>query len=393
MKIIHVLPHNIEDFMAGNYDDFDHHSVRFVEKVKKFSQDSADFFDQEIWLLSKKGIKAVVQHKKGFPIRIFPVSLKSKFPAEISFSLLKEILKFKSQEKTVWHLHSYHLFMNGFFIPIFLKLKRQKFISHFHGGGPSFAGVRSVVYSIFQYLINLRISLNLASRVIVLNRDEEKRINRFVWVKKEKIFYFPSTTNKNSVETVEKLSIQNFRKTEGIKMIVAGRQAKINKKEFIPILKNFLSNNKNCFVKIAGLKQDDKDFNDLKKQLLNPDQLELTGWLTKEELIKALFDSNLYLHLFQYNEGSPITLIEALSVGLPVLAFDVEGIRDVIKNDYNGWLVKSPKEFQEKLSQIINIINDPEKIAEMKENCLETVKENFLDENYFPKLVEIYKNL
>ncbi|MFZ3091289.1 MAG: glycosyltransferase [Nitrospirota bacterium] len=45
--------------------------------------------------------------------------------------------------------------------------------------------------------------------------------------------------------------------------------------------------------------------------------------------------------LTSFNEGLPISLIEAMAAGLPIVGTDVEGIRDTILHDKNGFLVKT----------------------------------------------------
>jgi len=39
------------------------------------------------------------------------------------------------------------------------------------------------------------------------------------------------------------------------------------------------------------------------------------------------------------SEGSPVTIVEAMSLGLPIIATDVGGVRDMVKNDQNGFLL------------------------------------------------------
>jgi len=382
-KIIHILSHNIEDFMAGNYEDFDHHSIRFMEKVRHFSQNADSNFEQELWILSKKAKKFEVSHKKGFKIRFFPISIKLPLPLEISFPLLKEIIKFQSLEKTIWHLQSYYLFMYDLVAPV-LFIKKQKFIMQFHGGGPSYR-LKAILYTIYHYLIGLRITLNLAKFVIILNRNEEKRVNKFLRVKQQKILYFPSTVPLSSLSKAPE-TFQN--KTKTFKIVVAGRIEKIKKGKFIPLFTRILSKNQNTLLEIIGLKEKDKELIDLQKKFSG--RVCLIPWLEREKLLEKFQQSDVYLHLFNKNEGSPITLIEALSQGLPVLAFDVEGVRDIVKNNFNGWLVKDEKQFEEKLQ---DIIKNPEQILSLKNNCLNSIKEGFIDGKYFPKLIKIYLSL
>lgn len=384
-KIIHLLPHNIEDFIFSDYYNFDHHSIRFLEKIEKFAKEKNLCFEQELWVLTKKKKNFFeVLHNKGFKVKFFPISIKIPLPLEISFPLIKEVVKFKSLEKTVWHLHSYYLFMNDL-IALFLFLKRKNFLIHYRGGGPSFTP-RAFLYTIYHYLFGLRITLNLANFILVQNHDEEKRLINFLKIKKSKIVYFPNSIEKRLI--LQKTNI-NYKKKEIIKLIVAGRIEKFNKKKkIINVLKNILSKNKNCYLEIVGLKDKDEFLVKLKNEFSN--QVILTPWLTKEQLLNKFQTGDIFLHLNKKNEGSPMTLIEAQSQGLPVLAFDIEGVRDIIKSNFNGFLVKNEAELEKKINEIIK---NPSQLSKMRINSLKTIKKNFVDEMYFPKLINIYYSL
>ena len=45
------------------------------------------------------------------------------------------------------------------------------------------------------------------------------------------------------------------------------------------------------------------------------------------------------LSAFRYREGLPKALLEACSSGKPVVAFDVPGVREVVKDQQNGFLL------------------------------------------------------
>jgi phosphatidylinositol alpha-1,6-mannosyltransferase len=75
-------------------------------------------------------------------------------------------------------------------------------------------------------------------------------------------------------------------------------------------------------------------------------------------------------------EGFGIVMLEAGACGLPTLAADLEGIRDVIREDVNGWLV--PSEDADAFAQRIRLLlDDPEKLNEASRSARERVTSTF----------------
>ena len=55
----------------------------------------------------------------------------------------------------------------------------------------------------------------------------------------------------------------------------------------------------------------------------------------KKDVFKYLYESDLFLSTSLY-EGHPISILEAMSIGLPIVASEVTGNIDTIKNNFSG---------------------------------------------------------
>jgi len=77
-----------------------------------------------------------------------------------------------------------------------------------------------------------------------------------------------------------------------------------------------------------------------------------------------------------YGEGCPTSILEANSYKLPVLAYDIDGISELISPGKNGLLAQpgNIKDFQNKL---IRLIDEPQLAKEMGNTGFKMVKENF----------------
>ena len=129
---------------------------------------------------------------------------------------------------------------------------------------------------------------------------------------------------------------------------------------------------------------------DMKKLIHQYDMDEtfyLLPWLSHEETLKYVKGSLLYFMTSLY-EGLPISVIEAMSLGKAVVASDVLGNKDCVKDGYNGYLLPLKEEvFVEKMNDLIE--ND-EKRKEMEKNSRSYFESDFFIDNRIKALEDIY---
>ena len=106
---------------------------------------------------------------------------------------------------------------------------------------------------------------------------------------------------------------------------------------FKEIVEKALAKNSNLKFKIIGT--GDKDGEQIVKGLVAkyPDNITWKGFVTEDELRAQYLDSALYVLPSRY-ETPGLTLLEAQSYGLPAVAFNVPGPKDIMRNKKQGVL-------------------------------------------------------
>ena len=77
-----------------------------------------------------------------------------------------------------------------------------------------------------------------------------------------------------------------------------------------------------------------------------------------------------------YHEGLPRTVLEAMSIGRPILTTDAVGCRDTVVNGENGWLVPT-RNVDELAKRMIWFIENPQLWQRMANASRAMVEEKF----------------
>lgn len=88
---------------------------------------------------------------------------------------------------------------------------------------------------------------------------------------------------------------------------------------------------------------DGPEFNNIKKlaiKKLNMNNVTFTGFLKNNDVLNWYKENptTVFVNLSS-SEGVPVAIMEAISMGLPVIATDVGGTREIVENNVNGFLL------------------------------------------------------
>jgi glycosyltransferase involved in cell wall biosynthesis len=94
----------------------------------------------------------------------------------------------------------------------------------------------------------------------------------------------------------------------------------------------------------------------------------LHGYLAEEDKNALLSQSLLHLSTSQ-GEGWGLCVLEAAALGVPTVAFDVEGLRDSVLDGQTGWLVREGEDLADVVERAVGELTNPVRRAEMASAC------------------------
>ncbi|CZE47014.1 N,N'-diacetylbacillosaminyl-diphospho-undecaprenol alpha-1,3-N-acetylgalactosaminyltransferase [Campylobacter geochelonis] len=113
-------------------------------------------------------------------------------------------------------------------------------------------------------------------------------------------------------------------------------------------------------------------------------------WLGWRRDICELYKSAYMFVLPSYKEGFPITVLEAMSMSLPVVVSDCDGCVEAVKDGANGLICKM-KDSADLASKIESLLDDENMAKKMGENGRNMVLEKYDEKIIVEKYIEIYK--
>lgn len=245
--------------------------------------------------------------------------------------------------------------------------------------------ILSQKWKYFLYILEKKMYKN-SDKVVVVSEDTKQVLIKNYGVFPSKIEVIP-----NGVD------FKKFKKNKGIKkfknsLLFVGRLDKRKGIDFlvktIPFIKKEIPDIKLFVIGDGKIRKKLEKFvrnNDIESNIkflgFIPD-LYLPKWysICQLTIVPSIF------------EGFGLTVIESLACGTPVIATNVDGIRDIIKNNKNGILVKYNNK-KELTAQVVRLLNNSSLRKEFSIKGLKSIKEKFNWDKIALKTLEIYKNV
>ena len=275
-------------------------------------------------------------------------------------------------------------------------------VLHTHGAKPGFLGrlagsrqgVPVIVHTyhghVFHSYFNLlasRFFVNTerwlarkTSAIIVLSDSQKTEIaNHYRIAPPEKVHVIPLGLDSAPFEADQAEKRIKFRKKYGVleeesAIGLVGRIVKVKNHGFFlkvaSILKNSMADDVKFFIVGDGHLRKKLE-SEASSLMLNPvstpqlpggERLVFTSWIREIDEVMAGLD---IITLTSFNEGTPVSLLEAQAAGKPIVAIDVGGTGDTMVNEETGFLLKDfdTRLFAEKLEWLVKNKSEAHKMG------------------------------
>ncbi|MDF9796741.1 glycosyltransferase involved in cell wall biosynthesis [Catalinimonas alkaloidigena] len=361
-----------------------------------------DIFDNVLYIAPhykywKGGISAVItEYKRSIKnFHYLPSTTSSNiFLTALSFPFIILIFSFRllvSKKIKIVHIHgaSKGSFYRKFvFFLIAKKFFSKKVVYHIHGAG------YHLFYGSASPFIKKRVRriINQSDCLIVLSawwKDFfENEFNPPHIKIVPNIVAKPSKIVLNSKPYLDEFNTQE----KIINLLFLGRIG--DRKGIFDLLK-VLTDNKSffetrCRLRVGGDGEVDKLLEYIKIHNLT-EIVEYIGFVQGEKKNLILRESDIYV-LPSYNEGLPISILEAMSYAKPIISTTVGGIPEIVHDRYNGTLFE-PGNLEELKTALIELIDDSNLLETYGKNSYELVKDKHFPDSVKEILLELYDEL
>lgn len=229
--------------------------------------------------------------------------------------------------------------------------KKIPFISFFHGWDLDFE--KKVDKHYRNFFLN---SFGYSKKIITLSPEAKNKI--IDWGYKGEVLI--ETTVVDST-LLKNFSLKERKRNEKIQILFLARmEAEKGIYELLEAFKLLKKEFKNIELILAGK---GGAYEDVKKYIHNLEGVEMVGHIEGEEKAEIFKKSDIYV-LPSYSEGLPVSILEAMAFGLPIITTPVGGLKHFFKEESMGYTVK-PKNTKDLTVALKCLMLNPSKMVKI----------------------------
>jgi len=355
--------------------------IELVKRLKNFDVTLFSFNDKKNIRLTYNNLNNVVNVKiKRYAVFFIPI-LEERLP--ITMSAIKELSSLYKYD-TVYIMEPSIATIT--LIMLLLKLKRFKgrIILGVHNGGflRSQPQKNNLTRRILLYLYRpiQKAILFKIPNMHVINTFDLRRLKELGY--KGKIYYIPNFLYYNINYIRVKQNKKEF-------IVLFGGRLSIYHKgidTLIKVIQEVIKANKNIKFHIFGSGEDGQKLVEALSDKY-PSNVKYLGFISNDQIEDEYLNASLYIMTSRI-EAFPLVVLEAQAHGLPVIAFDIKGPHDIIKNDFQGKLIEPFKieDFVEAILYYYKLWRVGKLSENYKRRIIDYIFSNYSNKKIIPKL-------
>lgn len=139
----------------------------------------------------------------------------------------------------------------------------------------------------------------------------------------------------------------------------------------------------------AGSETDEKAIKELIRENKVETNILFPGWVRDQEKDKVLRDADVFF-LPSYNEGMPMSVLDAMGYGLPVVSTNVGGIPKIVHDEENG-MCCNVGDVDSMAEEIISLLSNEQKRSKAAKASINIVKNGYSLTKHLMLLEKVYE--
>lgn len=239
------------------------------------------------------------------------------------------------------------------------------------------------------FLVIEQIFKNFNSYLLATSESEKLRGIKDVGYSKDRVFVL-----NNSILPISKQQKENQLRLPDEYICTVGRPSfQKNLEMMIEVIKLLKRKQPNIFLVIMGVGEYSPNKESIKaliKAYKLENNIKLIEWMEREKIFQIISKSKIYISTSRY-EGLPYSIIESLALSKACVVTDCDGNRDLIKDNYNGYVV-GLNDMDLMSEKIYYLLRNKDIREKFEKNSFNYFEKNFNLKKNIKKLENIYNN-